>query len=254
MLVWVSMVVVVPMMVASSRWLGQPASQEIGDKRFHWQTGQTGADGNPVLGEVRQRPVTNAARDDDLHAVLAQPPRKEPGLMFGSWQDLRLDDPLRLWVHLDDGELTAATKMAVQSAVLSRKGNLHKKRWVLSVTGRKLLLLANWVHALGFAKRRDTNLGTSPSGKTCDLKPMPGAAGALAPFRAASRTIVYRRRGARRCASVAFGTGFHVGVPFEKGVLARLRLRERRWHRPPEWLECPPQQPGMRNSRRSNRP
>lgn len=247
------MVVVVPMMVASSRWLGQPASQEIGDKRFHWRTCQAGNDGDPVLGEVRQRPVANPARNDNLDTVRAQPSRKESGLMFGSWQDLRVDDPLHRRVHFDDSELTAATEMAVQSAVLSRKGNLHKKRWVLSGTGRKTLTLATSVHALGFAKRRDANLGASPPGQTCDLKPMPGAAGVLALRRAACSDSMFRRRGAAS-GTLAFSTGLHAGVLFGKRFLARLRIRERRWHRPPEWLECPPQQPGMRNSRRSNRP
>lgn len=125
--VMVTVFVVVMMLVvfAPIRRQRQLTFQVGGHQRRHRRIGKARPHRDSVVPEMGQRPATNAARDDDLHAQLPQPTRKQTGLVFGGGHDFGAERLLLVGVHFDQRELAAAAEVAVQAAVFMRNGDFH---------------------------------------------------------------------------------------------------------------------------------
>jgi hypothetical protein len=107
---------VVMVMSAALGFVHQSAVKICGGKRLHRGICFARPDLDAFLGEDGQRPPANAANNDDLRALLAQPARKEAG---GVWRRLHrpdADDFPLLWVCLYQRELSAAAKVSVKPA------------------------------------------------------------------------------------------------------------------------------------------
>jgi len=128
----VFVVVVMAVLFAAARLTGQLTAQVSRDQDFHRSAGPAGAHRYTVLAKVGQRPPTNAASDNHLNTLFAQPARKRAGLVLGRGQHLRAQRDFLLGVHFDQRELLAAAEMFVQAAVFIGNSDLHKGSRILS--------------------------------------------------------------------------------------------------------------------------
>jgi hypothetical protein len=79
-----------------------------------------------MMSEDVERAPPNAAGNDDLDALLAQPAWERAGLVVRRRQHLGVQDGLGFWVHLDQGKLAAAAKVSVKVTVFVGDGNFHE--------------------------------------------------------------------------------------------------------------------------------
>lgn len=111
MLVMMTMVAVMLGMRAPLGGLDQP-SFKVGDhQRFHRCVRLSSPHLNAVLGKNGQRPLANAAGDDHLNVLFAQPSRERPGLVLGGGQNFGAQDGFCALIHFDQREVPAAAEM-----------------------------------------------------------------------------------------------------------------------------------------------
>lgn len=112
MVMMVAMSVFVVIVVrAAFRRLDQPSLQVGSHQNFHRRVRLPGQHLDTVLGENGQRPLANAADDDHLNVLFAQPARECAGLVVGRRQSLRSENGLGVLVHLDQRKVPAAAEM-----------------------------------------------------------------------------------------------------------------------------------------------
>ena len=122
----VFVVLVMAVVFAPARLTGQLTAQVGVDQDFHRSAGPTGADGDAVMCEVGQCATANAAGNNHLNTLFAQPARKRTRLVLGREQHLRVQRDFLLRIHFDQRELLAAAEVLVQAAVFMGNGDLHK--------------------------------------------------------------------------------------------------------------------------------
>ena len=121
-------VVVVMPMVFATIGCGRQLTVEIrSDQLFQGRVCHSGPHRDAMMGEVGQRALTDAARNDNLDALLTQPARKCAGLMFRRGQHVGMQRYLLFRVHLHQRKLTAAAEVSVQVAVFMGDGNFHTR-------------------------------------------------------------------------------------------------------------------------------
>ena len=112
MVMMVAMSVFVVIVVrAAFRRLDQPSLQVGGRQDFHRRVRLPGQHLDTVLGKNGQRALANAADDDHLNVLFAQPSRECTGLVLGRRQSLRSENGLGVLVHLDQRKVSAAAEM-----------------------------------------------------------------------------------------------------------------------------------------------
>jgi hypothetical protein len=121
----VSMVVLMAVVFAPGRRLGQLAGQVGLHQGFDGCRRPTGTHRDAVVGEDLERPPADAPHNDGRDTLLAQPPGERAGLMLGRRDDLRPQDLSRVRIDSNQRELAAATEMAVQAPVFMGNGNSH---------------------------------------------------------------------------------------------------------------------------------
>jgi hypothetical protein len=104
----VSVVIVVR---AAFRRLDQPSLQVGGRQDFYRRVRLPGQHLDTVLGKNGQRAMANAAGDDHLNVLFAQPSRECTGLVLGRRQSLRSENGLGVLVHVDQRKVPAAAEM-----------------------------------------------------------------------------------------------------------------------------------------------
>ena len=107
-------VVVVTVVGAAFRRRSQFAVQIGVYQRFHRLTNDSGADFDALLGEKREGALANAARDNNLCALFAQPTREKSRRVRWRYHWLDADNFPLLGVGLHERELPAAAKMSVK--------------------------------------------------------------------------------------------------------------------------------------------
>lgn len=86
---------------------------------------QPGAHGDTVVRKIGQRTMSDAAGNDDFHALFSQPSRENAWLMLGRGHRFGLDHGSGNRVHLNQGEVAAAAEMSMQTVVFCGDRNFH---------------------------------------------------------------------------------------------------------------------------------
>ena len=103
-------------MRAPSRFVHQPAVEIRGGQYLHRGIGFTRPDLDAFLGKDGQRPPANAAHNDDVRALLAQPAREESRRVRRRGHRPDADNFSLLGVRLHEREFSAAAKVSVKPA------------------------------------------------------------------------------------------------------------------------------------------
>lgn len=115
-------VMVVVMMRAGFRRAFQLAAQKRGGNDFNARARLAGAHGDVVPCEQINRPLTDAAGDDGVHAELPQPARKQSRLMRWGGNNGGGKDGLVRQIYVHQGKLPAAAEVVVKSSVGNGQG------------------------------------------------------------------------------------------------------------------------------------
>lgn len=121
----VAVALLMPVVFAAVRLPRQLAIQIGGHQRRDGRTRNTGAHREALLREEGQRPATNAAGNDNLNPLFAEPAREGAGPVFRRGQDCGVEHCLFLRVHLDQGKFVAAAEVTVKAAMFNREGDFH---------------------------------------------------------------------------------------------------------------------------------